>query len=85
MKHSGALMSSKFIPPQDLLIIETLSTNFLVFRVSISKSMPSISAKRLNNTAFPSITGFEARAPKLPSPKTADPLEITATIFPFAV
>ena len=53
--------------------------------VSTSISMPSISAKRLNNTAFPSITGLEAKAPNLPNPKTAVPFEIIATILPFAV
>ena len=47
--------------------------------------MPSISANFLNNTAFPSITGFEANAPILPKPKTAVPLDMTATIFPFEV
>ena len=31
------------------------------------------------------ITGFEAAAPILPSPSTAVPLEITATILPLAV
>ena len=44
-----------------------------------------MSANLLNKTAFPSITGFEARAPKFPSPKIADPLEITATVFPLLV
>ena len=39
----------------------------------------------LNNTPLPSITGFPAKAPILPSPKTAVPLEITATKLPFAV
>ena len=52
---------------------------------SISRSMESISANLLNNTALPSITGFDANAPRFPSPNIADPLLITATRFPFVV
>ena len=52
---------------------------------SISKSIESISANLLNSTAFPSITGLEANAPKLPNPKIAEPLLITATKFPLLV
>ncbi len=48
----------------------------------ISMSIESTSANLLNKTAFPSITGLDASAPKLPSPKIAVPLEITATILP---
>ena len=44
-----------------------------------SKSKQSISANFLNKTAFPSITGFEARAPIFPNPRTAEPLVTTAT------
>ena len=44
-----------------------------------------MSANLLNKTALPSMTGFEASAPKFPNPKTAVPLEIIATIFPLAV
>ena len=47
--------------------------------------MESISANLLNNTALPSITGLEARAPKFPIPKIAEPLLITATRLPFVV
>ena len=45
----------------------------------------STSAKRLNSTALPSITGLEASAPRLPRPRIAVPLEITATRLPLAV
>ena len=38
-----------------------------------------------NNTDFPSITGFDAREPRLPSPNIAEPLLITATKFPLLV
>ena len=55
------------------------------FEESISKSIESISAKRLNKIAFPSITGFEAKAPKFPKPSIAEPLLITATRFPLVV
>ena len=44
-----------------------------------------MSANLLNNTALPSITGLDANAPKLPIPKIAEPLLITATKFPLLV
>ena len=47
--------------------------------------MESISANLLKSTALPSITGFDARAPKLPIPNIAEPLLITATKFPLLV
>ena len=59
--------------------------NLLRVLVSSFKVNRSTSAKRLNKTALPSMTGLEASAPKLPSPKMAVPLEITATILPRAV
>jgi hypothetical protein len=39
----------------------------------------------LEKNGFASITGLDARAPILPSPNTAVPLEITATRLPFEV
>ena len=53
--------------------------------VFTSRSIESTSANFLNKTDLPSITGLEAKAPILPSPKTAVPLDITATKFPFVV
>ena len=47
--------------------------------ISISKT--SMSAKILNNSALPSITGFEASGPISPRPRTAVPFVITATRF----
>ena len=85
MKQSGALISSRLIPPKLGSSKETASINLSVSSVSISKSIPSTSANFLNKTDFPSITGLDAAAPILPSPNTAVPLEITATIFPFDV
>ena len=78
-------MSSKFIPPKlfEKFLIEFI-ISFESFE-SISKSIASISANLLKRTAFPSITGFDAMAPRLPKPKIADPLLITATRFPFVV
>ena len=67
MKQSGALISSRLIPPKLGSSKDTASTNLSVSSVSISKSMPSTSANFLNNTDFPSITGFDAAAPILPS------------------
>ena len=78
-------MSSKLIPPK-------LGAKFLIELIisfaseqSISRSIESISANLLNNTALPSITGFEASAPKFPIPRIADPLLMTATRFPLLV
>ena len=48
-------------------------------------SIESISANLLNKTDLPSITGFDASAPKSPRPKIAVPLLITATKFPLLV
>ena len=53
--------------------------------MSISRSMESISENLLNKTALPSITGFEADAPKFPSPSIAVPFVITATRLPLIV
>ena len=41
-----------------------------------------MSAKRLNSTALPSITGLAASAPRLPRPRMAVPLVMTATMLP---
>ena len=57
----------------------------LVSLLSISISIESISANLLNKTDFPSITGLEANDPRLPKPKIAEPLLITATRFPLLV
>ena len=48
-------------------------------------SKTSISAKILNKTPLPSITGLDASGPISPKPRTAVPLEITATKLPFEV
>ena len=85
IKQSGAAISSKLIPPklfEKFIILLIISS---AFELSISKSIAFISAKRLNSTAYPSITGLDANAPKLPIPRIAEPLLITATKFPLVV
>ena len=85
MKQSGDAISSKLIPPKlhaKFLILFMISFESWL---SISKSIESMSANLLNKTALPSITGLDANAPKLPIPRIAEPLLITATKFPFEV
>ena len=84
-KASGALISSKFIPPNVGAIFLTVLINSSIFFVSISISNTSMSAKILNNKPLPSITGFEASGPISPKPRTAVPFEMTATRFDFDV
>ena len=85
IKQSGAAISSRLIPPKlgAKFLIELIISS--VSEQSISRSIESISANLLNNIALPSITGFDASAPKLPIPKIAEPLLITATKFPLLV
>ena len=85
MKHSGALMSSRLMPPKLGSIIAMASISASGSSLFSSISIESTSAKRLNSTALPSITGFDASAPRLPMPRMAVPLEITATRLPLAV
>ena len=84
-KQSGAAISSRFIPPKVppiFFIVSIIEFGLVLF---ISISMESISANLLNKTDFPSITGFDARDPRLPNPKIAEPLLITATRLPLLV
>ena len=78
-------MSSKLIPPNVGAIFLTVSMNSSTFFVSTSISKTSISAKILKSNPFPSITGFEAKGPMSPKPKTAVPFEMTATKFDLEV
>ena len=84
-KQAGAAMSSRLMPPKEGSRRATAFTKASVSSVSSSRSIESTSAKRLNSTALPSITGLEASAPRLPSPRMAVPLEMTATRLPLAV
>ena len=85
MKHSGALMSSRLMPPKvgssEAMISTSLSGSFS----STSMSNTSMPANFWNSTPLPSMTGFPASAPISPRPSTAVPLEITATRLPRAV
>ena len=84
-KASGALMSSKLIPPNVGAIFFTVFTKSSIFFASISTSNTSMSAKILNKRPFPSMTGFDAKGPISPKPKTAVPFVMTATKFDFEV
>ena len=85
MKHSGLLMSSRLMPPKVEPMARTTVTISSASLESTSMSMESTSAKRLKRMLLPSITGFDAKAPRSPSPRMAVPLEITATMLPFDV
>ena len=80
-KHSGALMSSRLMPPKVGSSAATTSISFCGSLASTSMSNTSMPANFLNRTALPSITGFEASGPMSPRPSTAVPLESTATRF----
>ena len=78
-------MSSRLTPPNvgssDFTILIKASGS----SSSISMSKLSMPAYFLNSTALPSITGLAASGPMFPKPKTAVPLEITATKLPLLV
>ena len=80
-KHSGALMSSRLMPPKvgSSETMMSTSRSMSVSETSISKQ--SRPANFLNRTALPSITGFEASGPIAPRPSTAVPFDSTATRF----
>jgi len=78
-------MSSKLIPPKVGSIAATASAKAAGSAMSSSMSKTSMSAKRLNRTPLPSMTGFAACAPMFPRPSTAEPFEMTPTTLPFAV
>ena len=78
-------MSSRLIPPKEGSNAETTSQKRSTSVVSTSISIELMLANFLNRTDLPSITGLEARGPIAPSPRTAVPLVITATIFARAV
>ncbi len=61
------------------------STSSSTVPVSMHTGTASMSPKCLNSTALPSITGIAARGPMSPSPRTAVPSVMTATVLPRAV
>ena len=84
-KHSGALMSSRLIPPKVGSRLATTSQKRSGSVSSISTSNTSIPENFLNSTALPSMTGLAASGPMGPRPSTAVPLVTTATRFERAV
>ncbi len=85
MKHSGALMSSRLMPPNVGSIAAMMSTSLSGSRSLSSMSNTSMPANFWNSTPLPSITGLPASGPMSPRPSTAVPLVITATRLPRAV
>lgn len=62
-----------------------ISTNLSGSVSSTSISKTSTPENFLNSTPFPSMTGLPAKAPILPNPRTAVPLDTTPTRLPLAV
>ena len=84
-KHSGALISSRLMPPKVGEMFLTVRMNSSASCVSTSMSKTSMSANVLKSSPFPSMTGLPASAPMSPRPSTAVPLEMTATRLVFEV
>ena len=84
-KHSGALMSSRLMPPKVGSMLAMMSTSLSGSFSSSSMSNTSMPANFWNSTPLPSITGLPASGPMLPRPSTAVPLLMTATRLPRAV
>ena len=78
-------MSSRLIPPKVSAMLATVLTKSSISLCLTSISMAFTFAKRLNSRAFPSMTGLEAKGPKLPRPNIAVPFDITATRLPLMV
>ena len=84
-KQRGAAMSSRLMPPKPGAIISTALTISSVSWLARQIGQASMSAKRLNSAALPSITGIAAPGPMLPRPSTAEPSVTTATELPLMV
>ena len=80
-KHSGALMSSKLIPPNVGAMRCTKSTTSSAVRALMQIGKPFTPPNSLNNRALPSMTGIAPSGPMSPSPSTAVPLLTMATVF----
>ena len=80
-KHLGAEISSRLIPPKlpakRLTAFTISSTSCDLTQSGIASTPPN----SLNSTHFPSITGIPASGPISPSPSTAVPSVMTATVF----
>ena len=84
-KQSGARISSRLTAPKLGSSAQTMAASRSGSVSFTSMSMESIPANFLKRTALPSITGLDASAPMSPSPSTAVPLVMTATMLPRAV
>ena len=80
-KQVGAAMSSRLMPPQTGAIAAIVrmrtSGSFESMQIGYELTPPN----SLNSIDLPSITGMPAAAPMSPSPRTAVPLVMTATMF----
>ncbi len=81
-KHRGAEMSSRLMAANDGAIFLIVAIISSVSCVSSTIGIELSPANSFNNTDFPSMTGIDAFAPKFPRPKTADPSDMMATVFP---
>jgi hypothetical protein len=75
----------RLMPPKPGAIISTALTISSVSWLARQIGQASMSAKRLNSAALPSITGIAAPGPMLPRPRTAEPSVTTATELPLMV
>ena len=85
VERSGALKTSRLQLPKFLPIFSTVDENTSASSESISMSIASTSANLLNQPALPSLTVVAAREPQFPKPELSQPVEMTATKFPFEV
>ena len=80
LKASGALMSSRLMPPKVGSSRSTVSMISSGSVVRMQTGNASTPAKCLNSSALPSMTGIPATAPMSPSPRIAVPLVTIATV-----
>ena len=80
-KHLGALMSSRFTPPNEPARRATVLTISSTSFERTQRGIASTSPKALKRTHLPSITGIPASGPMSPRPRTAVPSVTTATVF----
>src|SRR5690606_41580184 len=76
-EHTSELQSRENLVCR--LLLEKKKTVRAMAGASISMSKTSMPANFLNRTALPSITGLDANGPISPRPRTAVPLDTTAT------
>ena len=74
-------MSSRLIPPNAVARWLTVSTIPSVSVVLIASGKASTPANSLKSAHLPSMTGMAAAGPMSPSPRTAVPSVMTATVF----